>query len=243
MKRKPVTTVTSVDFSRLALAFIPVAGVLLIYYCWSLDLRNVSYALARMLVQLLAVGYVLAYLLSTELPAVVFAVLLLMIMVSSWIALGAIGKKRKELYAYACCAIGVGGSVTLLIISGIVLDIKPWYNAQYLIPLAGMVFANAMTSVSLCAERFFAESERADSFKQARSIAFNASLIPVVNSLFAVGLVSLPGMMTGQILAGVSPLIAARYQIVVMCMVFAASGLSSAIFLSCLAMFNSEKAQ
>jgi putative ABC transport system permease protein len=58
-----------------------------------------------------------------------------------------------------------------------------------------------------------------------------ASLIPMINSLFAVGLVSLPGMMTGQILSGVSPLIAAKYQIVVMLMLFGVSGLSAAMFL------------
>lgn len=56
-------------------------------------------------------------------------------------------------------------------------------------------------------------------------------MIPVINSLFAVGLVSLPGMMTGQILSGVSPLIAVRYQIMVMCMVFGAAGISAALFL------------
>ena len=59
-----------------------------------------------------------------------------------------------------------------------------------------------------------------------------AALIPVINSLFAVGLVSLPGMMTGQILSGVSPLIAARYQIIVMCMIFPSAGISTAIFLA-----------
>lgn len=69
-------------------------------------------------------------------------------------------------------------------------------------------------------------------YDQARRIALNAALIPITNSLFAVGLVSLPGMMTGQILSGVSPLIAARYQIMVMCMIFGAAGISAAIFLA-----------
>lgn len=94
-----------------------------------------------------------------------------------------------------------------------------------------MVFANGMNSVSLCGERFFAELNRGESYLDARNIAFKASMIPNVNALFAVGIVSLPGMMTGQILAGVSPFIAARYQIMVMCMVFASAGLASAIFL------------
>ena len=57
-------------------------------------------------------------------------------------------------------------------------------------------------------------------------------MIPVINSLLAVGLVSLPGMMTGQILSGVSPLVASRYQIMVMCMIFASAGISTALFLA-----------
>jgi len=94
-----------------------------------------------------------------------------------------------------------------------------------------MVFANCMNSVSLAAERLNAEIERNVPYDQARNIAMQASLIPVINSLFAVGLVSLPGMMTGQILSGVSPLIAARYQIMVMCMIFGSGGIASACFL------------
>jgi len=69
-------------------------------------------------------------------------------------------------------------------------------------------------------------------YKKARSIALQASLIPITNSLLAVGLVSLPGMMTGQILSGISPLIAARYQIMVMCMIFGSAGISAAMFLT-----------
>ncbi len=101
-----------------------------------------------------------------------------------------------------------------------------------MIPLAGMAFANAMNSVSLASERLQAEIDNGNSGIKARNTAFQASLIPTINSLFAVGLVSLPGMMTGQILSGVSPLIAVRYQIMVMCMLFAVSGIASATFLT-----------
>ena len=73
-----------------------------------------------------------------------------------------------------------------------------------------------MTNISLALERLHAEIENGLDFVAARDIAFRASMIPVINSFFAVGLISLPGMMTGQILSGVSPLIAARYQIMVM---------------------------
>ena len=86
--------------------------------------------------------------------------------------------------------------------------------------------------MSLAAERLYAELEHGDNWQQAKIVACQAAMIPVINSLLAVGLVSLPGMMTGQILSGVSPLIAARYQIMVMCMIFASAGISTAIFLS-----------
>ena len=88
-----------------------------------------------------------------------------------------------------------------------------------------------MNAVSLAAERFEAECDRAHTYIDARNTALQSSLIPVTNTLFAVGLVSLPGMMTGQILSGVSPLVAAKYQIVIMCMVFGASGISAALYL------------
>ena len=88
-----------------------------------------------------------------------------------------------------------------------------------------------MNTVSVAAERFESEMTNGSSLDMAKHIAFQTGMIPVINTMFAVGLVALPGMMTGQILSGVSPLVAARYQIVVMAMLFAASGLSAAIFL------------
>ena len=94
-----------------------------------------------------------------------------------------------------------------------------------------MLFASAMNAVSLAAERFEAERRESRPYVAARNNALQAALIPVTNLLFAVGLVALPGMMTGQILSGVSPLIAARYQIMVMCMIFASAGLSTGLFL------------
>jgi putative ABC transport system permease protein len=88
-----------------------------------------------------------------------------------------------------------------------------------------------MNSVSLAGERLYSELGHHNDYSRARNTAFQAAMIPLTNSLLAVGLVSLPGMMTGQILAGTSPLIAARYQIIVMCMVFSSAGISAALFL------------
>jgi putative ABC transport system permease protein len=159
-------------------------------------------------------------------------VLSVMLLVSSWISLRTLKIHRKALYPLSFISIFIGGGSVLFMITQGVLGLEPWYEPRYLVPLAGMIFSSSMNSISLAAERVEAEMSRGEPYKKARSIALRASLIPIVNALFGVGLVSLPGMMTGQILSGVSPLIAVRYQIMVMCMLFSASGISAAIFLA-----------
>jgi len=113
-----------------------------------------------------------------------------------------------------------------------VMRLDPWYQLRAMIPIAGMIFSTGMNVVSLCAERFEKEMELTGDYALSRRDSFRACLIPQVNSFLAVGLVALPGMMTGQILAGVSPLDAVRYQIMVMCMIMGTAGLASAIYLT-----------
>ena len=184
-----------------------------------------------MLIQLLLIGYFLAYIFEADSSLIVIAVLIVMLFTSSWIALRTMKIPRKTLYLKSFLSISLSGLLILILITQGVLNLQPWYLPSYMIPLAGMIFANAMNSVSLAGERIESEISRNVPYIEARNIALRASLIPITNSLFAVGLVSIPGMMTGQILSGVSPLIAARYQIMVMCMVFGAAGISSAFFL------------
>ena len=87
-----------------------------------------------------------------------------------------------------------------------------------------------MTAFSLALGRFESESQTLSN-EAARNKAFNAAMIPVVNALLAVGVLSLAGMMTGQILSGVEPFWAARYQILVMCMIVSSTGLTILLFL------------
>ena len=221
-----------IPFANLAVAFIPALVVVGIFYKWSLGSRHALYAISRMLAQLLLIGYCLTYIFESDSVWIVAAVLTVMVFTSSWIALRTIKNQRQTFYKYALCSILLGGGTTLILVAQGVLNLDPWYLPRYLIPLAGMIFANAMNSVSLAADRFDAEIKRDVDYVQARSIALRASLIPIINSLFAVGLVSLPGMMTGQILSGISPLVAVRYQIMVMCMIFGTAGISSACFLT-----------
>ncbi|NOQ35639.1 MAG: ABC transporter permease [Methylococcaceae bacterium] len=227
------TTIQTIPLNYLAVTFIPVLAVLMLFVKWRLNIHHALYSVFRMLVQLLLIGYFLSYLFESDSSMLILAVLMVMIICSSWIALGSVNsKQRRSLLKKTAFSIFIGGGILLAIITQVVIQLEPWYQPRYMIPLGGMVFANAMNSVSLAAERFISEIDRDVDYLTARNIAFNAAMIPVINSLFAVGLVSLPGMMTGQILSGTSPFIAARYQIMVMCMVFASAGIATACFLS-----------
>lgn len=225
------SSIQTIPLTNLALAFIPVAIALFILIKWSLNAKSAVYALTRMLGQLLLIGYFLSFIFESESSLVVLLVLSVMVFSSSWIALRTVEKQRLQLFRFALLSVVIGGGSTLVVISQLVLQLKPWFLPHYMIPLAGMIFATSMNSVSLAAERLSSELKRGEEFIEARRSAIEASLIPAINSLLAVGLVSLPGMMTGQILSGVSPLVAVRYQIMVMCMVFAASVICAALFL------------
>ena len=225
-------SIFNIPLYQLFFAFIPVLIVFGFLYKWSLPARNTIYAIFRMLAQLLIIGYLLTYIFASDKFWLVLGVLAIMIFFSGWIALRTIADQRNSLLLKALTAITLGGGFTLFIISQGVLNLQPWYLPRYLIPLAGMIFANAMNCISLAADRMKAELARDISFQEARNTAFRTSLIPIINAFFAVGLVSLPGMMTGQILSGVSPLLAVRYQIMVMCMIFGSAGISTAIFLT-----------
>lgn len=225
-------SIQAIPFVNLILAFIPAIAVVGILWKWGLGYGNSLYAIFRMLIQLLLIGYFLIFIFKSDSYLIVVGVLAVMLFASSWIALRTVRIPRRVLYLKSFCSISVGGGIILILITQGVLNLHPWYLPSYTIPLAGMIFANAMNSVSIAVERLDAEVERDVPYEKARVIALRASLIPITNSLFAVGLVSLPGMMTGQILSGVSPFIAARYQIMVMCMIFGSAGISSVCFLT-----------
>lgn len=220
--------ITLVD---IAVAFIPVLVTLILIFFWSSSLKNAVIAILRMLIQLLLIGYALEFIFNANNQWIIIVMLGFMLIAASWIALGALPVARSTLLGYSLIAIAGGGIFNLVLITQGVLHIDPWYQPAVMIPLAGMIFSNSMNSVSLAGERLYSELDFHDDYARARNTAFQAAMIPITNSLLAVGLVSLPGMMTGQILAGTSPLIAARYQIIVMCMIFSSAGISTALFL------------
>jgi len=221
----------TIPLSNLALAFIPVIIVIMVIWRWQLDYKHSVYAIGRMLIQLLLIGYVLTYIFEVSSAYIVITLLSLMLATASWIALRLIAIPRKTLYLSAVYASLLGGVTVLILTTQGVLTLNPWYAPSTVIPIAGMIFANCMNSISLAGERLEAEMKLGVPFDEAKKVALRAALIPITNMLLAVGLVSLPGMMTGQILSGVSPLIAVRYQIMVMCMIFGSSGISAAVFI------------
>jgi putative ABC transport system permease protein len=223
--------VPAITIQGLALAFLPVALVIGIMLRWQSNAATSLYAMARMLGQLLLIGYVLIYIFETDDWWVIAAVLMIMLTAAGWIAIRPLGKRTLRAYCQAVGAIAFGGVLTLGLVTQFVIGVEPWFSPRFVVPLAGMTFAGAMNAVSLAADRFQSEVSAGADYLDARRRSFRTALIPIVNSLFAVGLVALPGMMTGQILAGVSPLIAAKYQIVVMTMLFGATGLSAACYL------------
>ena len=225
------TSIYHISMLDLLWACIPVVIMIVIYIRWTQDKLTLFYALTRMLIQLILIGYVLTYIFTSDSPYLVILILSVMLVAASIISLRPMQKKDSSLYMKAFISITLGGLFTLVMIIFGVLNLNPWYEPKFLIPLAGMIFANSMNAVSIAAERYESEVERKNIYEDARATAYKAALIPIVNALFAVGLVSLPGMMTGQILSGVDPLIAVRYQMMVMLMILGSAGISVAIYL------------
>ena len=224
--------VTIIPLVNLLLGFLPVILLITVMKFWGLNALQSVYANFRMLIQLLLIGYVLTYIFETDQPIVVLLVVLFMILMSSWIALRPLQERGIKAFMIVVVSLGLSGLAVLLLISQLIVELPRWYEPSFIVPIAGMIFANSMNTVSLAGERFSIERQRDKNYHEARRIALETAMIPQINALLAVGLVSLPGMMTGQILSGIEPLTAARYQIMVMCMIFSTAGLSAVTYMS-----------
>ncbi|MCK4509743.1 MAG: iron export ABC transporter permease subunit FetB [Desulfuromonadales bacterium] len=200
----------------------------------------------RMFVQLLVVGYVLhlIFALKTALPVLLILIVMIGFAVQT---IGArVKTKMPHFYRVVGTAILFGCGGMTFFFCTLVIGLEPWYDPRYLIPLSGMIIGNSMTGASLAVERLAAEfRERRDEIETALCLggsiqvvsepavgsAFRAALIPSVNAMAAMGLVFLPGMMTGQILSGTEPLIAVKYQIAIMCVITGSVSLTTFLIL------------
>lgn len=198
----------------------------------------------RALVQLVAVGYILTWVFALDRWWVVLLALVVMLAAATATITGRHRGQRRTVGTIAGAAMLLGSGLTLAYVELLVVRVSPWYAPRYLVPLFGMIVGNAMNGAAIAVERLTSEmtARRAEveaylalgaSPAQAAAepvrLALRAALLPAVNSLMVVGLVTLPGMMTGQILAGASPLLAVRYQVMVVFMLAGAVALTSVI--------------
>jgi putative ABC transport system permease protein len=195
-------------------------------------------ATARTVIQLLVVGYVLAVIFALNNPLPVLGVLLVMLTIATVTARHRIGKKIPRLVPVVFASMFFSTALTLSYTNLLIIQPKTWYEPQYLIPLAGMVLGNAMNGAAIAGERLVStiSSSRLEiethlslgaTPQQAvatyRKDAIRAGLIPTLNQMMIVGVVTLPGMITGQLLSGVDPRNAASYQILIMFMIASAN--------------------
>ncbi|MGD1902050.1 MAG: iron export ABC transporter permease subunit FetB [Geitlerinemataceae cyanobacterium] len=223
----------TLDLTDLALSTGAI-GIAIGLSAWqSLGLEGrLALAAARTLVQLLVVGTVLQVVFAWGSPLALLAVLAFMTTVAAIAAKSRIAKRSGSLLPLVWLAIFAGGAVAVVYANAIVLR-RPdlWLNPQYIIPLAGICIGNATNSAAIAGDRFTrllaanrlqiethlclgATPELAVAAYRRESI--RAGMLSITNSMMVVGLVTLPGVVTGQILSGVDPLVASAYQILIM---------------------------
>lgn len=251
------------DFEGIRAVELLVAACLLsvnLFLSWLFRLgigKSTLWAAARMTVQLLIVGRLLTWVFQLERPSLVFALALLM---SSLAGLAAVGRTSQRFPGInrdsILCVTVSAFSVTSLTLSGI-LHVEPWWSPQYLIPLLGMVLGNALTGISLALDRFMdgltsrrhevegllsLGATKGEASRDELRHAMRVGMIPTLNSMAVMGVVSLPGVTTGQILAGADPSDAVNYQIVIMFMIASAAalGILGVTLLASRALFDKE---
>lgn len=189
-------------------------------------------ASVRMTIQLIAVGFILEYVFSNQSPIYSILILLIMETFAIYNIFGRVeGRISKKLKLIIAGSMFLGTSISILFFIIAVVRLDPWFRADYFIPLSGMLIGNSMTGISLgvnylingirdnknLVENYLmlgAEPETA--VKEISNRAFYNAVLPTINSMMGMGIVFLPGMMTGQIIAGASPIIAIKYQIAIM---------------------------
>lgn len=196
----------------------------------------------RTILQLIVVGYFLAVVFSLENVWAVLLVLAIMLTIAAVVARNRINPRSKSLFGWLWLSLGASTAISLGYALVVIIQPPQWYSPQYLIPLTGMILGQTMNSASLAGERLASAIQQnpreiethlclgatpGQAIVSYRRAAIRASLIPTVNQMMVVGLVSLPGMLTGQVLAGGDPLNASVYQILIMFLILLTNTLST----------------
>ncbi|MCA9571459.1 MAG: iron export ABC transporter permease subunit FetB [Myxococcales bacterium] len=219
--------------------------------------RKLLIAGVRTVVQLLLMGWLLVPVFASGSAALVLGVCTVMIVLAARESVGRVSRRYRGIQVAATVALFVAGGSTALLASGVILAVDPWWSPQYLIPMLGMILGNALTGISLGLDRALAELDEgrgrveallalgATRWEASRPVAAEAlrtGLVPILNAMSAVGLVTIPGMMTGQILGGTEPSLAARYQILILFLIAFATALGTglSVLFALLAVFDDQ---
>ena len=235
----------ALDYGDMALA----ASLLLIQAGLSIALalnlfRHIVVAAVRMVVQLTLVGLVLEFLFRAVSPWWTALAALVMIAFAGREAVARQSRKLAGLWGYGIGASAMLVAASLVTVLALTTAVRPepWYDPRYAIPLLGMVLGNTLTGVALGLNTLTVTARRERVAIEAQLVlgagiwtalrptlreATRSGLIPIINAMAATGLVSLPGMMTGQILAGASPEDAIKYQLLVMFLIAGGTGLGT----------------
>lgn len=209
--------------------------------------KELIIASLRMSIQLVITGYILVYVLGNPNPFTTAVIIVIMQTFTIRTVFKRFkGKLSQSLKKIVTLSIICGTSVTLIYFLFMVIRIKPWFNPQYFIPIAGMLIGNAMTGISLglnslvngmtlqknyVEEALILGASPQQATKTIVDNAFDSAIMPTINSMIGMGIVSLPGMMTGQILSGTSPITAITYQISIMLGIMGSVGLTVILLL------------
>ncbi|MBT4034109.1 MAG: iron export ABC transporter permease subunit FetB [Candidatus Marinimicrobia bacterium] len=236
------------SWNDLLVSLLFIAFSLFLIKKWKLGLENtLLIGTLRTFVQLTLMGYVLTWFFDQQHWAFMLMLLFIMIVIASYE-----GTRRQKneiphffpamLVALLSSAILILGTILLFI-----LDVEPWFSPYAAIPIGGMIIGNGLNSTALTANRFVGELKHREkeietllalgatpklAVYDSMKASIHAALIPNINAMMTVGLVQLPGVMTGQILAGIDPIIAVRYQIMIMYMWFTTATLANMIMLA-----------
>jgi putative ABC transport system permease protein len=228
---------------ELALATLFVVASALLSLRLSLKLeRDMLVATARTYLQLFALGIVLRWVFENQAWWLTLMLLTVMVVAAARVVLQRAGHVPRGLFGSAVFSMALTGFTVTFAVTALIVRVPVWYDAQYVLPIAGMVIGNSMTGIALAVERLFADMDSrsaeilsltalgASEWEAARAsvrTALTAGLTPTINAMAAVGIVFIPGMMTGQILAGADPVEASKYQVVVMLMICAATSVGA----------------
>ncbi|MBO3457945.1 iron export ABC transporter permease subunit FetB [Aetokthonos hydrillicola Thurmond2011] len=192
---------------------------------------NLALATGRSILQLVVLGYVLDFIFAVDNPWAVLAILAVLLIIAAIVARNRITQKSPQTLLLVWGAILVSTVLTLVYSHLLIIHPDKWYEPQYVIPLAGIVFSNAMNTAAISGERLVSVINSSQmeiethlslgatpqqAVAQYRKEAIRAGLIPTLNQMMVIGMVSLPPIFTGQLLSGVNPREAASYQIVIM---------------------------